>query len=128
MNETTSTTTMNTREAIEIAIKAIGESNPTATAKLNGIITQMDKRNAKRAEKPSKTAIANAPIKETIFNHLNNNRGTKFTEADLGLVIGATHNKAGSLVRQLVAEGKVKVDEQKFKGKGSRKVYFVDEE
>ena len=131
MNEnTTTSTTINSRQAIEVAIAAIGESNPPATAKLNAMLAQMDKRNAKvkekRAEKPSKNAVANAPIKDAIYQHLVDNKGKRFTEADLGVVINSTHNKAGSLVRQLVTEGKVKSDSQKFPKIGDRKVYFVE--
>lgn len=87
-------------------------------------IEKLDARNAKRAEKPSKTAIANAPLKEAIYNYLVENDG-KFTEAELGAVIETSHNKAGSLVRQLAAEGKVSVEEVKIPKIGKRKAYFV---
>ena len=87
----------------------------------------IEKRKARRAEKPSKTAEANAPIKATILDYLTENKGNKYTEAELGAVIEATHNKAGSLVRQLVAEGKVSVEEIKIPKVGKRKAYFVAE-
>lgn len=87
-------------------------------------LMKLDARNAKRAATPSKTAIANAPLKEAIFNYLSENEG-KFTETELGAVINATHNKAGSLARQLVAEGKVSVAEVKIPKVGTRKAYFV---
>lgn len=87
-------------------------------------IEKMDARNAKRTSKPSKTAIANAPLKDAILTYLTENDG-KFTEAELGVVIDSTHNKAGSLVRQLVAEGKVSVEEVKIPKVGKRKAYFV---
>ena len=88
-------------------------------------IEMLDRANAKRAEKPSKMAIANAPLKEAIYNYLCENEG-KFTEAELGAVIETSHNKAGSLVRQLVAEGKVNVEEVKLPKIGKRKAYFVN--
>ena len=87
-------------------------------------LEKMDARNAKRTSKPSKTAVANAPLKEAIYNYLVENDG-KFTEAELGAVIDTTHNKAGSLVRQLVAEGKVSVEEVKIPKVGKRKAYFI---
>lgn len=87
-------------------------------------LTKLDARNAKRANTPSKTALANAPLKEAIFKYLCENDG-KYTEAELGAIIEATHNKAGSLVRQLVKEGKVSVEEIKIPKVGKRKAYFI---
>ena len=87
-------------------------------------IAKIDDRNAKRVNKPSKTALANIPLKEAIFKYLSENDG-KYTEAELGTVIEATHNKAGALVRQLVKEGKVSVEEIKVPKVGKRKAYFI---
>lgn len=89
-----------------------------------GQIEKMDARNAKRTSKPSKTAVANAPLKEAIYNYLAENDG-KFTETELGAALETTHNHAGSLVRQLVAEGKVNVEEVKIPKVGKRKAYFI---
>ena len=106
------------------------------TAIINGSITaetqtwaqaqidKLDARNQKRATTPSKTAVANIPLKEAILAYLTENDG-KFTEVELGIVTDSTHNKAGSLVRQLVAEGKVQVEEVKIPKVGKRKAYFV---
>lgn len=112
-------TTRNYFEAI-----AEGRMNDEIKAWAAGQIEKLDARNAKRAATPSKTAIANAPLKEAIFKYLSENDG-KFTEAELGKVIDASHNKAGSLVRQLVAEGKVSVAEVKIPKVGTRKAYFI---
>lgn len=101
-----------------------GRVDDTIKEWAKGQIEKMDARNAKRTSTPSKTAIANAPLKEAIFKYLSENDG-KFTEAELGKVIDASHNKAGSLVRQLVAEGKVSVAEVKIPKVGTRKAYFV---
>ena len=87
-------------------------------------IEKLDARNAARAAKPSKTALANAPLKEAIVTYLSENEG-KFTEPMLGDALGMTHNKAGSLVRQLVAEGRVSAEEAKIPKVGKRKVYFI---
>jgi hypothetical protein len=87
-------------------------------------IEKLDARNASRSEKPSKTQLENAPIKEAIVKHLTE-CGSALTEADLGVAIGVSHNKAGSLARQLVAEGKLSVGEVKLPKVGKRKVYSV---
>ncbi len=119
---TNTNTTMTARQHYEaIANGSISEAT-IEWAKAQ--IEKLDARNAKRASTPSKTAIANAPLKEAIYNYLVENDG-KFTEAELGAVIEATHNKAGSLVRQLVAEGKVNVEEVKIPKVGKRKAYFI---
>ena len=110
--------TMTTRNYFEAI--AEGRMNDEIKAWAAGQIEKLDARNAKRA----KTAIANAPLKEAIFKYLSENDG-KFTEAELGAVIESTHNKAGSLVRQLVAEGKVSVEEVKIPKVGKRKAYFI---
>ena len=112
-------TTRNYLEAI-----AAGKVDDAVKEWAKGQIEKLDSRNAKRAATPSKTAIANAPLKEAIFKYLSENDG-KFTEAELGVVIEASHNKAGSLARQLVAEGKVSVEEVKIPKIGKRKAYFV---
>lgn len=91
-------------------------------------IEKLDARNAARSAKPSKTQLENAPIKQAILDYLSTNEGS-FTEGQLGEALGITHNKAGSLARQLVAEGKVSSGEIKLPKVGKRKVYsFVTEE
>ena len=112
----------NNREVLNAISTGIVDDDIKAWAKAQ--IEKMDARNAKRTSTPSKTAIANAPLKEAIFKYLSENDG-KFTEAELGVVIDASHNKAGSLARQLVAEGKVSVEEVKIPKIGKRKAYFV---
>lgn len=119
------TTKMTTRDHLTAIFD--GKLTPETQAWAKAQIEALDRRNAKRAEKPSKTAEANAPIKATILDYLTENKGSKYTEAELGAVIAATHNKAGSLVRQLVAEGKVNVEEIKIPKVGKRKAYFVAE-
>lgn len=112
-------TTRNYLEAI-----AAGRTDDSIKEWAAAQIEKLDARNAARKEKPSKTAEANAPLKEAIFNYLSENEG-KFTEAELGAVIGHSHNKAGSLVRQLVAEGRATVEEVKIPKVGKRKAYSV---
>lgn len=88
-------------------------------------IAKLDATNAKRKDKPTKAQEANAPIKEALFALLCENPNKQYTENDLGIALEVTHNKAGSLVRQLVAEGKAVSMEAKFPKVGKRKVYSL---
>jgi len=121
MTETSSI--MTTRQHLEAI--ANGTISGLTRDWARGQIEKLDARNSKRKEKPTKTALENAPIKATILDYLTENKGNKYTEVELGAVVEATHNKAGSLVRQLVAEGKVSVEETKIPKVGKRKVYFI---
>lgn len=88
-------------------------------------LSKMDAANAKRKDKPSKTSLANEPIKAALLTLLTDNPNTQYTENELGAALEVTHNKAGSLVRQLVAEGKAVSAEAKFPKVGKRKVYSL---
>lgn len=114
--------TMTNRDHLNAIVNGIITADTQEWAKAQ--LQKMDSRNAKRAATPSKTALANAPLKEAILAYLTDNDG-KFTEVELGTAVDTTHNKAGSLVRQLVAEGKVNVEEVKIPKVGKRKAYFV---
>ena len=87
-------------------------------------IAKLDARNENRSSKPSKAQLENAPLKQAILEYLCANDGA-FTEGQLGEAIGVTHNKAGSLARQLVAEGKVVSTEIKLPKVGKRKAYSI---
>lgn len=87
-------------------------------------IKKLDDRNATRSNKPTKAQLENAPIKEALLKYLTENEG-KHTEGDLGTALGVTHNKAGALARQLVAEGKIASAEVKLPKVGKRKAYFI---
>ena len=87
-------------------------------------LEKMDNRNANRSSKPSKTQLENAPIKEALLAYLTENGG-QYTEVDLGSALNITHNKAGSLARQLVTEGKAVSAEIKIPKVGTRKVYSI---
>lgn len=88
-------------------------------------LSKMDATNAKRKDKPSKVQEANAPIKQALIELLTANPTTKYTENELGVALDITHNKAGSLARQLVAEGKAVSAEVKIAKVGKRKVYSI---
>lgn len=86
------------------------------------LIEQMDKRNAKRSSTPSKTAVANEPIKAQILDTLG---ATPKTAAEIALGVEVTTQKASALLRQLVESGAVVATEVKVKGKGKVKGYTL---
>lgn len=86
-------------------------------------IKKMDARNEKRKTTPSKTALANEPIKEEIVKALTE-RGT-MCAADVGELVEITTQKASSLLRQLVEDGKVTSEDKKVPKKGSVKFYTI---
>ena len=99
------------------------------TAVINGEITEEVIKHAnegleKLDARSTKTQTENAPIKEALLKYLTENEG-QFTEVDLGVALNVTHNKAGALARQLVAEGKVVSAEIKIAKVGKRKVYSI---
>ena len=89
-------------------------------------ITKLNARNEARkaSSKPSKTAIANEPIKASIMSFL-----SKQTEPTIACVIaegvGITTAKASSLLRQLVESGAVVKSEVKIPKKGKTAAYAV---
>ena len=86
-------------------------------------IAALDRRNALRASKPSKTAIANAPIKEAIIAYLREHGQT--TASTLAIELGITTAKASALATQLKKEGLVTTAYVKVKGKGRVNGYSV---
>lgn len=86
-------------------------------------IAKLDKRNEKRAATPSKTAIANEPIKAKIVEFLT---GRELTPANIiaeGVEI--TTQKASALCRQLVEAGTLVVADIKVAKKGKVKGYAI---
>lgn len=97
-------------------------------AKAKAEIAKMDAANAKRQSKPSKTAVANAPIKQAIVALIGEQGamvasaiGSALTTDDLEV----STSKASSLCRQLVDEGVLSVTDVKVKGKGTVKQYAL---
>lgn len=86
-------------------------------------IEKMNARNAKRSATPSKTALANAPIKEKIHEFMYGEDGMVHTASEIAEVVGISTQKASALCRQLVEEGIFSADEVKVKGKGKVKGY-----
>lgn len=100
----------------------------------NGIITEaeiahaasalekMDAANEARKNKPSKTALENAPIIEALTNALT---ADPQTAADLGAAVGISTQKASSLLRQIVASGVAVASDIKVPKKGTCKGYSL---
>ena len=83
-------------------------------------LTKLDVRNAKRAERQTKTQIANEPIIKAIADLLTSEpmRASEIAEA-----CGISTQKASALVKKV--EG-VSVTDVKVKGKGTQKGYFFE--
>ena len=87
-------------------------------------VEKLDKRNAARSSKPSKTAVANAPIKEAIFQFLSNAEGDTIA-ADIAEGVGISREKASALCRQMVEADLLTSTEVKIPKKGKVKAYRV---
>ena len=85
-------------------------------------IEKLDKRNEKRAATPSKTAIANVPIKAAITEFLKEKKAY-FPASIIAQAVEITTQKASALCRQLVEENVLAVADAKIKGKGTVKAY-----
>ena len=82
-------------------------------------IAKLDARNAKRAERPSKNALANEPIKAEIVKILTNE---PIIASEVAERVGISTQKASALLRQI--DG-LTVTEVKVKGKGKVKGYAL---
>ena len=85
-------------------------------------IAKMDATNEQRKNKPSKTAIANAPVIEALTNALTSDPQTA---ADLAVAVGVSTQKASSLLRQIVASGVAVSTDIKVPSKGTCKGYSL---
>lgn len=83
-------------------------------------LEKLDARNAKRAERQTKTQIANEPIIKAISEILTNEPMLASRIAEL---CGISTQKASALVKKV--EG-VSVTDVKVKGKGTQKGYFFE--
>ena len=85
-------------------------------------IAKMDATNEARKNKPSKTAIENAPVIEALTNALT---ADPQTAADLGAAVGISTQKASSLLRQIVAAGVAVATDIKVPKRGTCKGYSL---
>lgn len=112
---------MTTREFLTAVIASnISEEMNT---KAQALIASLDKKNSQRKDKPSKTAIANEPIKQAIVNTYKGKGAVVASQvsADMGMNV----QKASALLRQIVAEGTATVSEVKIPKKGKVKAYTI---
>ena len=116
---------MTNREFLNAVIALSASEEITEHAK--GMIASLDKRNAARTSKPSKTQLENAPIKEAILGVIAE-MNAEVSASELHERLNISVQKASSLCRQLVEEGKLSKGERKEKGKGLVKVYSLAED
>ena len=100
-----------------------GEMNADLQEFATNAIAKLDERNAKRASKPSKTAVANEPIKASILEFLAN--GETHIAKEIGEAVGITTAKASSLCGQLAKEEKVVASKVKLPKIGERVAYTL---
>lgn len=105
------------------AVKA-GEVTEVEKAFAEAEIAKLDKRNEARKGKESKTAQANAPIKEAIKAFVGENAGK--TAGEIAEAIGQTTAKVSALATAMVKDGVLTAEEVKNpKGKGKVKAYTL---
>ena len=116
---------MTNREFLNAVIALSASEEITEHAK--AMIASLDKRNSARTSKPSKTQLENAPIKEAILGVIAE-MNAEVSASELHERLNISVQKASSLCRQLVEEGKLSKGERKEKGKGLVKVYSIAED
>jgi hypothetical protein len=116
---------MTNREFFE-AIKN-GTMNADVQAHATAEIEKMNARNEKRAATPSKTAIANEPIKLKIIEFLTEKNEQILTSV-IGEAVGISTAKASALLKQLVGEDKIAVRAVRVPKIGNRMVWKIKAE
>lgn len=91
--------------------------------KAQELIAGLDKKNASRSAKPSKTQIENEPIKASILEFLVG--GKVQTAPEIAVAVGVSTQKASALAKQLVDCGKLVQSEIKVPKKGKMKAYSL---
>ena len=86
-------------------------------------LKKLDERNEKRKSAPSKTAIANEPIKKAILEVLSAEEVK--TASEVASAVEISTQKASSLLRQLVENKKVVAHDIKVPKKGKCKGYTL---
>ena len=109
-------TNMTKREFYE-AVMALENVDVELVLFAENEINKMNERNAKRKSTPSKTAIANEPIKAQIVEVLTE---TPQSASEIAEKVGISTQKCSALLRQIE---NLTVTEIKVKGKGKVKGY-----
>lgn len=114
---------MTNREFLNAVINA--NLSEDVTARAQELLAQMDARNAKRASTPSKSAVANVPLKNAIVKMV----GEKpMTAPEVGQALEISTQKASALLRQLCEAGTLTAEEVKIPKKGKIKQYSIVED
>lgn len=111
-------TDMTTREMLNSVIA--NEITDEVIEKAKMCLEALDKRNAQRKSKPSKTTEENKVVRVNIANFLTDKDFTLSSEIAEGLELSV--NKVSSLCTRMVSEGILQSTEVKVKG-GKRKAY-----
>lgn len=112
---------MTTREFLNAVITS--NISEEMNDKAQALIDALDKKNSQRKAKPSKTAIANEPVKQAIVDYLTSNG--KRVASEVGTALAISTQKASILCRQLVEDEVLTVEDVKVKGKGTLKAYSI---
>ena len=102
-----------------------GNVNDEVIAQAQAALDKMDAANEKRRNTPSKKAIENQPILETIVNEVLTSEPK--TASDVAAEIEVSVQKASALLRALVADGKAVATDVKVPKKGTQKAYTLAE-
>ena len=112
---------MTKREVLSAIVN--GEINEEVTAWAEHQIEIMDAANEKRRNSVSKKALENAPLVDRIVDEILGEEPK--TATDIAAVLEVSVQKASSLARRAVKEGRAAVEDVKVKGKGTQKGYTV---
>lgn len=104
-----------------VKVKAL-VSDPEVLEKADELLANLDKRNAARSSKPSKTQLKNEPIKASILEYLAS--ATVYVPASVITkeIDCDSPNTVSALCTQLVKEGKLAVEKVKSTAKSGGKV------
>lgn len=114
---------MTNREFYEAIVN--GTINDEVTAHAQSALEKMDATNEKRRNTPSKTAIENQPLIDTIVGGILT--AEPKTASDVAAELGVSVQKASALLRAIVADGKATVSDVKVAKKGTQKAYALAE-
>lgn len=112
---------MTKRERIEAVIN--GTITEEVIAGFREDLAKMDAANEKRRNSVSKKAQENAPLVDRIVDEILSEEPK--TATDIAAVLEVSVQKASSLARRAVKEGRAAVEDVKVKGKGTQKGYTV---
>ena len=104
-----------------------GTINADVQAHATAEIEKMNARNEKRATTPSKTAVANEPIKAQILTFLTGKNEEILTSV-ICEAVGISTAKASALLMQLLEDGKIAGEQVKVPKIGKRMVWKIKAE